>query len=425
MISLNSFLIFYLIVLAATAIIDLAIEGFNRKHIETYGEVIPEAFKGMIDPDALRKTSRYSLDNIHFTIVQALIEKIFLLIVLLSGLLPKISGYLEPLNFLAAGLLFFAFLGFLATVLGIPFDYYHSFVLEDKYGFNTQTFNTWLSDLLKSLLLTIILGSLLASALLLLIHYAGQTWWLWAWLVFIGFQLVMIVIFPTVIAPLFNNFTPVEDSDLKYKIEQVASRVGINVKGIFQMDATKRTRHTNAYLSGLGKAKRIVLFDSMIHAHTHEEILAILAHEIGHLKHHHIKKHLILISLTALLLFYLASKLIVWDIMYESFGFSNASAFTGLFLISILWGPIGYYLAPMGNLLSRHFERKADLYALEIIQTTGPLISALKKMAQDNLSNLYPHPFYVWFNYSHPPILERIRSIEAAGSSRQTHLNPS
>lgn len=421
MIPINSFFICYLIIFTLTTAIDVAIEWSNRKYIKKYGDIIPDTFNGLIEQNALKKFSRYNLEKIHFTIVQTCAGKILLLIVLLSGILPQISERLQPLNFLLAGLIFFGFLGFLTTILGIPFDYYHSFVLEDKYGFNTQTLSIWLADLVKSILLALIIGSFLASSLLLLIHFSGRTWWIWAWLVFISFQLVMTVIFPTVIAPLFNKFIPVEDTDLKSKIEQVAKSEDIDIQGIFQMDASKRTHHTNAYLSGLGKAKRIVLFDSMIQNHSHEEILAILAHEIGHLKKHHIKKQLLIIALTTLPLFYLASKLIIWDVMYESFGFSTANAFTGLFLVGVLWGPVGFFLSPLGNFLSRRFERNADLYALKITQTARPLTAALKKMTKDNLSNLYPHPLYAWFNYSHPPILERMRSIEEAERYRQNH----
>ncbi len=421
MIPLNSFLIFYLTIYLIVTIFELSIEWLNSINIKKHTGMVPDMFSGWISPEAQKKACLYTIENTHLNIVQTLTGKIFLLILILSGILPRLSEHVQNLNFLLAGLIFFAFIGFLVIVFNIPFDYYHSFIIEDKYGFNTQTLKIWVSDLLKSILLTILIGSFLASTLLILIHFAGNTWWVWAWLVFIGFQLLMTIVFPTIIAPLFNKFIPLEDINLKHKIELSAKSWDVNIERVFQMDATNRTRHTNAYLAGLGKAKRIVLFDSMIQTHSHEEILAILAHEIGHLKKHHIKKHLLIITMTTLILFYSASKLMTWNSVYESFGFSTATPFAGLFLVGVLWEPLGFVIAPINNFISRHFERKADLYALKITQTAKPLISALKKMAKDNFSNLYPHAIYVWFNYSHPPIFERIQFLETVEQKLQTH----
>jgi STE24 endopeptidase len=298
--------------------------------------------------------------------------------------------------------------------MGLPFDYYHSFVLEKTYGFNTKTQRIWLSDLAKSIVLLIILGTFLLSALFLMVTYAGRTWWIWAWIIFTLFQLMMTILYPTVIAPLFNRFTSLEDSELKEGIERLAKTQGLTIEGIYQMDASRRTRHTNAYFSGMGKAKRIVLFDSLIRSHSQDEILAILAHEIGHLKKNHIKKQFILVSLVSLFLFFLVSKFLIWDVMYHSFGFSNMSCYVGLFLVGILWEPINFFMAPIGMAISRKFEREADYYSLEVLKSAKPLSTALKKMAKKNLSNLTPHPLYVCFNYSHPPLLERIEYLEAA-----------
>jgi STE24 endopeptidase len=315
--------------------------------------------------------------------------------------------------FLIAGLIFFAVIGLAEVLMGLPFDYYHSFVLEETYGFNTKTLKIWLSDLAKSMVVLIILGTFLLSTLLLMVAHAGPSWWIWAWIIFSVFQLMMTILYPTVIAPLFNRFTWLEDSELKDRIERLAKTEGLTIHGIYQMDASKRTRHTNAYFSGMGKAKRIVLFDSLIRSHSQDEILAILAHEIGHLKKNHIKKQFILVSLVSLFLFFLASKLLTWEVMYHSFGFSNLPCYVGLFLVGILWEPVSFFVSPMGMAISRKFEREADFYSLGILKTAKPLSTALKKMAKENLSNLTPHPLYVCFNYSHPPLLERIEYLEA------------
>ncbi|MBW2597932.1 MAG: M48 family metallopeptidase [Deltaproteobacteria bacterium] len=317
------------------------------------------------------------------------------------------------MNVIISGLIFFALIGLVEILMGLPFDYYHSFVLEETYGFNTKTLKIWLSDLVKSMVVLIILGTFLLSTLLLMVTYAGQSWWIWAWIIFSLFQLMMTILYPTVIAPLFNKFTWLEDSVLKEAIERLAKTQGLTIEGIYQMDASKRTRHTNAYFSGMGKAKRIVLFDSLIRSHGQDEILAILAHEIGHLKKNHIKKQFVLVSLVSLFLFFLASKLLTWEVMYHSFGFLNMPCYVGLFLVGILWEPVNFFMSPLGMAISRKFERQADVYSLGILKTAKPLSTALKKMAKDNLSNLTPHPLYVCFNYSHPPLLERIEYLEA------------
>ena len=402
----------YLIIFALT----IAIERLNLKYLDRYGGKVPPAFEGLIDAKELQTINQYTKDKTRFSLVQTGFNRLFFLFIILSGILPWLAESLARTNFLLAGLIFFAVLGFLTSVVDLPFDYYHSFVIEDRYGFNTKTLRIWISDLVKSVLVAVVLGTLLLAALLLMVRYAGQTWWLWAWAVLLGFQILMTILYPTIIAPLFNKFTPLEDSDLKSGVEALATGQGLNIEGIFQMDATQRTRHTNAYFSGLGKAKRIVLFDSLIATHGKDEILAILAHEIGHQKKNHIKKQLALISFVSLFLFYLASKLLTFEPMYVSFGFSSMPHYAGLFLVSVLWEPVAFFLSPVGMAISRKFEREADFYSLGILNTARPLAGALKKMARDNLANLRPHPVFVWFNYSHPPLLERIEYLEAAGS---------
>ena len=413
MISLNVYLIVYIVIYILSVAIYLAIDQLNSSYLKKYGQKVPVAFEGVIDENELQKISQYTTDNIGFNLVQTTVSRTLFLFIILSGILPWLASSLTQVNFLLAGLIFFAVPGFLEGVAGLPFDYYHSFVLEDKYGFNTKTLKIWLSDLVKSLIVVIILGSLLLSILLLMLAYAGQTWWVWAWVILLCFQLLLTILYPTVIAPLFNTFTRLEDSELKVRIQRLADEEGLSVKGIYQMDASKRTRHTNAYFSGLGKAKRIVLFDSLIQSHDLEEIVAILAHEIGHLKKNHIKKQLVITSFVSLLLFYLAAKLLTFNLMYESFGFLNMSHYVGLFLVSVLWGPTSAFLSPMGMAISRKFEKEADLYSFQRLKSAKPLAIALKKMARENLSNLTPHPLYVWFNYSHPPLLERVQFLEA------------
>jgi STE24 endopeptidase len=412
MIPINTLLIAYLALYLFTSTADIIIEVINARNLKKYKEQVPEPFSGIIDADNLRKINRYTIDKINFSHVDTITGKIVFLFIILSGLLPWLAEGLKDVHFVLAGLVFFAVPGLIGGIVDLPFDYYHIFVIEEKYGFNTRTLKTWLSDLIKSLLITVIIGTVLLSLLLIMVKYAGSSWWIWAWLIFFSFQILMAVIYPTVIAPIFNKFTPLEQEGLSEKIEHLAENEGFTLKGVFQMDATKRSRHTNAYLSGLGKSKRIVLFDTLIKAHEDDEILAVLAHEMGHLKRNHIKKQLFIMGLSSVVLFYLASEMINWQSMYQSFGFSSMPAYAGLFLVAVLWEPVGFFLSPIAMAISRRFERQADRHAFKVMKVAEPLILALKKMARDNLSNLWPHPLYVWFNYSHPPLVERIKTLQ-------------
>ena len=413
MIAFNWFLIIYLVFYVVTSLADLAIDKINAEHVKKTGDEVPDPLRGVIGKEELKKIHQYTLDKTAFSLIQAGILKAVFLFIILSGFLPWLGMKLSHVNDIVAGLLFFGIPGLFVAMMELPFDYYRSFVIEERYGFNTQTLKIWISDIAKSFVMIIILGGVLLSSLFLLVRYAGNMWWIYACAVFLGFQLLMTVLYPTVIAPLFNKFTPIDDPELVSGIEALAKKEGLEIKGIYQMDASKRSRHTNAYFSGLGRAKRIVLFDSLIQSHKVDEILAVLAHEIGHLKKNHIKKQLVVSSAVSVLLFYLASRMIAWDLMFESFGFNTMPAYVGLFLVGILWEPVSFFLGPAGMALSRKFEREADLYSLKILKDPGPLVRALKKIAKDNLSNLQPHPLYVWFNDSHPPLVKRIRELEA------------
>ncbi|KKK75509.1 hypothetical protein LCGC14_2873000, partial [marine sediment metagenome] len=359
---------------------------------------------------------RYSIDNRRFAMLRTGFSKMIFLYIILSGILPWLALSLENLSVVLGGLVFFSVPVLLTAITGLPFDFYHSFILEERYGFNTKTIRTWISDLIKAALVISIIGAFLIVSILLMIEFAGKAWWIWAWSFFICFQLLMTIFYPSVIAPIFNRFTPLEDNKLVNAIEQLAKSEGLKLQGIYQMDATRRTRHTNAYVSGIGNTKRIVLFDSLVQAHTQEEVLAILGHEIGHIKKNHIKMKLISLSLITLFLFFLASKLLTWDLIFHSFGFSLMPPYVGLFLAGILWEPVGFLLSPVEMAISRKFEHEADCYSVRISGGPAPLSAALRKMARENLSNLWPHPLYIFFNYSHPPMLKRIEYLNTCES---------
>jgi len=415
MIPTSPLLIVYLGVFLAGVAMEFLLTKMNISHLRHHGHTVPDLFKGYIDGDKLRTITDYTVDNERFGVFTSWISNAFFLFVILSGLLPWFVKRVQSLDLgvLATGMVFFATLAVVQGVFSLPFGYYRTFVIEQRYSFNTATFRTWVTDILKGVVVGAIIGGILLAAILLLVQHGGSLWWLWAWLVFFGFQLLLLVLYPTLIAPWFNKFLPLEDEILEKKVKEIMRQGGLAVEGVFKMDAGKRSRHTNAYFTGLGKAKRIVLFDTLLTSHSHEEIVAVLAHEVGHWKKRHLHKNLLFVSLASLLLFFAASRLLKWPTMYQTFGFDHGLSYVGLFLVGVLWEAVGQFLRPIGSALSRRFEREADAYAAELLHHTADLARALKRLASDNLSNLYPHPLYAWFYYSHPPLSERIQRLEA------------
>jgi STE24 endopeptidase len=226
------------------------------------------------------------------------------------------------------------------------------------------------------------------------------------------FELLILWAYPVVIAPLFNKFEPIKDEGLKDKIVSLMERTGLRVKGVCQMDAGRRSKHTNAYFTGIGRTKRIVLFDTLLASHPEEEILSILAHEVGHWKKKHILKQLVVMEILSLIGLYLVARLLNWSLLYQTFGFGEPVAYVGLFLVGALISPLGYLMCPIGSAVSRKFEREADGVAVTLMETAKPMREALIRLAAENLANLVPHPLYAWFNYSHPPPVERISQLQ-------------
>jgi STE24 endopeptidase len=417
MITINIYLSAYLAAYLISTVLDITIDLANAAHLKKYNGAVPEGFDDVVDGKKLSEMERYTMDNTRFGICESLFSKTIFLIIILSGLLPWFQKSIEGYHYIISGLLFFAFPGLIGLLAGIPFDYYHTFRIEESFGFNTNTIKTWFVDHIKSILISAVFFSILISCLLMMIRHAGTLWWLWAWIFFISFQILMVVIYPTLIAPLFNKFEPVRDVELDNAIRELAEKEGLHIKDIFQMDAGKRSKHTNAYFTGIGKTKRIVLYDTLLEAHSRNEILAVLAHEIGHLKLGHIKKQILLVTVASFILFFIISKALGWELLYKSFGFTSMPQYVGIFLLALLLEPVGFFLMPISMALSRRNERQADNYVHKLFKDLGPLIKALKKMASDNLSNLRPHPLYVIFHYSHPPITERVNRLKQMNES--------
>jgi len=410
------FIVYFALFLAGICL-EVVLTRMNIRHLKEHGHTVPETFKDAIDHEKSCKITDYTVEKQKFHVFTMLMNSAFFLFIILSGFLPWVLGLVEVRDhgLLISGMIFFSALALVLSLFSLPFNYYETFVIEQRHGFNTSTLRIWVTDILKGVVVGSLVGGILLVSILLLIRHGGGLWWLWAWFVFLAFQLLLLIIYPTVIAPWFNRFFPLEDEALETKVKTIMHQGGLSVDGVFTMDAGKRSRHSNAYFTGLGKTKRIVLFDTLLTSHSHEEIVAILAHEIGHWKKRHVFKNLLFVSLVSFVGFYLTSRLLKWPVLYQTFGFDHGVSYVGLFLVGALWDAVGWVFTPLGSAISRRFEREADAYAAALLKRTADLISALKRLASDNLSNLYPHPVYAWFHYSHPPLSERIQYLETMG----------
>ncbi len=419
MVQFNFLLLAFLLVFFLRSATQLFLNRLNTSYLRKHGNAVPEIFQDTVDQEKLKNISAYSIDSANFGILASLVNQGFFLIILLSGFLPWLAETIPRLGWgvLINGLAFFGAIALLINLLHLPFNLYETFVIEERYGFNTKALRLWFIDLLKSLVLSAILGGVLLYLFLALMVRGGENWWVWAWVVVGLLELLIIWLYPVLIAPLFNKFEPIEDKELERGITTLMEKVGLRPKGVLRMDASKRSKHTNAYFTSIGKSKRIVLFDTLLTSHTGEEILAVLAHEIGHWKKKHVLQQLILAETLSLVGFFILAQLLPWPLLYRTFGFAEPIPYVGLFLIGALFGPVGYFAQPVGSAISRKFEREADDFALDLMQNAEPITKAFKRLAVDNLANLSPHPFYAWFYYSHPPLVERISRLKILSPS--------
>ena len=415
MIQFNLLLQVFLAVFLLRSGIQVYLGWLNISYLRQHGTTVPEMFRDSIDPEKLKRISAYTVDSENIGMIATLANQGLFLAILLSGFLPWLVKTISLWQYgqIVGGLIFFAALSVFANLLRIPFSLYEAFVIEERYGFNVMSFKVWVSDLFKNIVIGAVMGGLLLGLLLILVVYAGNAWWIGAWMLVGAFELLLLWLFPVVILPLFNKFDPIENAGLEDRIRALMEKVGLRAKGIFKMDASKRSKHTNAFFVGLGRTKRIVLFDTLLASHTEEEILSVLAHEAGHWKKKHILRMLVPLEILSLISFYAVAKLLNWPLIYQTFGIQESQLYVGLFLIGTFISLLGFFAEPLESAISRKFEREADDFALELIGTAEPMSSALKRLASDNLANLSPHPPYAWFYYSHPPLVERIARLKA------------
>ena len=392
----------------------------NLTYLKAYGKTLPPEFQGVVDPELLEKISDYTLENSRVGYFESILGNILTILFLFAGLLGVYDRWILSLtgSLLWGGLLFSLIMLYAETLIDIPFSLYRNFKIENRYGFNTMTMRLWFIDLIKSIAISTVLGSVVVLSALAIIQASPAWWWLWVWTFLMVFGIFVMYISPFVIEPLFFKFEPVKAEGLEERVRVLMERAGLKVGRVFQVDASRRSRHSNAYFTGIGRVKRIVLFDTLIEQMTHEEILAVLAHEVGHWKKRHVLKRIVLTETMAFCGLFLAFHLLPWDGLPGMIGLANASFFARVVILGFLSSIVMFPLTPLFSALSRRDEREADQYASDLTGHPDAMASALVKLSRENLANLHPHPLYAKFHYSHPTVVERIRMLKEGVSSQ-------
>ncbi len=392
---------------------ELGLSLMNRRHVLAHADAVPAPFRDSVDAATYAKSVHYTLAKSRLGLLEDAYDTVLLTMVLFSGVLPAMfktfTGWLGISAWATAA--FLVGVGVALALAGLPFQWYADFHLEQRFGFNTTTTRTWWGDRLKGFLLALALGYPLLVLALKFVEWTGAAWWLWAWAALVAFQLVLSVLAPVLILPLFNRFTPLPDGSLRSRLLALAKATGFRARNIEVMDGSKRSRHSNAFFTGVGRFRKIVLFDTLIAELTEPEVTAVLAHEIGHFKLKHVTKLLVVSAAGSLVGLWCVSRLAQAVEFYRAFGFDPGNLAPALLLFGLLAGTLTFWLSPAIHGLSRRHEYTADAFAAEATRDPGALIAALRKLNQSNLSNLTPHPLYSGFYYSHPTLLERERAF--------------
>jgi len=410
---MNIYLIIILGLIIFGYVLDLVLNLLNLKNVS---EEIPAEFQGVYDEEKYATSQKYLRENTRFGQFSSTLQlPVQIAFIVLGGFAwVNTVATMPGWGMIGSGLLFAGILMLLSQVLSLPFDIYDTFVIEEKYGFNKTSAGTFIMDRIKGLVLGAILGGLLFAAILWFFQTAGDRAWWYSWIAVTVFQLTLMYIAPTYIMPLFNKFEPLEEGELKSAIEDYADKEGFALQGIYKMDGSKRSTKSNAYFTGFGKMRRIVLFDTLIEKHSVAELVSVLAHEVGHCKLKHITKMIITSILSTGLMFYILSLFLEKEGLYQAFGMEGGAAqlYAGFIFFGFLYAPISLLLSIAGNIMSRKHEFEADAFAVQTVKEPESMINALKQLSVDNLSNLTPHPALVFMEYSHPPVLERIKAIQ-------------
>jgi STE24 endopeptidase len=409
---LNPFLWIILLALAARFVLVTSSDLLNLKHLRP---VPPDDLADIYHPDRYRVSQQYLRDNTRYDLVARAFDLSVVLAMMFAGGFNWVDGMARSAGFgpIGTGLLFGGLLLVGSKLLHLPFSLYHTFALEEQYDFNRTTPRTFAADWIKELLLTAAIGGILFAVVLALFRSAGEWAWIIAWAAVSLIQFLLIYLAPIAILPLFNKFTPLEEGELRDRLTEYAERLQFRLKGLFVMDGSRRSAHSNAFFTGFGRHRRIVLYDTMVEAHGPSEILAVLAHEMGHFKKKHIPWAVARAVLMSGIVFYLMSLCIDHPLLFEAFRMDQPSVYAGIVFFGFLFLPLEFAIRLLENAISRRHEFEADAFAAETTGEPDALIRALKKLSAENLSNLTPHPFTVLLEYSHPPLGRRIERLRA------------
>ena len=389
----------------------------NWKHLRREGQRVPPELAGSVDAALLAKMSAYTEDRSRLGLWTSLVSNV-LVVVFLFTLLEPYDRFVSSLTSspVLHGILFFLGISWAESLLMIPFGLYSSFRIEAKHGFNRMSVGLWWGDWAKGLLVSAVLMALAGGGAFWLIEAAPGTWWLWVWLLFIGLSVLLMYLSPILIEPLFFKLQPLESDGLEQDVRALAERAGVNVSRVFTVDASRRSGHSNAYFTGIGRTKRVVLFDTLLNQLTPGQILGVLAHELGHWRKHHVLQRLLLMAALGLLLAFTAFRLSGWDGLPGLVGASAASMPARLLILGFIGSLVSFVLTPLSAWWSRRHEWEADRFASELSGSPTELADALVKLSRENLANLHPHPWYAAFYYSHPQVTERVRTLRALKS---------
>jgi STE24 endopeptidase len=381
--------------------------------MKKHGTQIPAGFEGYIDLDVLKKTHAYTIEHNSLSLKESLFSGVLLIVFLYGGILKIYNSWIVslPVPFVLQGTVFFLLLSYAKTLLSLPFSLYSTFRIENRYGFNTMTMKLWITDFFKSILVSTVLMTVVITCGLWIVHKSPEYWWLHVWFFFFIFSIFMMYISPYVIEPLFNKFTPLEGSGLENRIKTMMERTGIRISRVFRIDASKRSRHTNAYFTGVGKVKRIVLYDTLLEKMDEDEVLAVLAHEAGHWKKRHVLKMIAVFETLSLIGTFASFRVLQTGVLAEIFGLQGDSFFAQLVILGFVFSIVSFPFTPVFSAFSRRHEREADRFAVELAPKPESLATSLIKLSKDNLSNLHPHPLYAAIYYSHPPVVERVKDL--------------
>ncbi len=408
--NMNSLLLIVAILMLLKTAAEILLDLANRKNVLKEAGAVPDAYQGFIDEETYRKSVSYTLAKNKLGILETVYDVVVLALVLFSGVLPLLWGGLTGLlgtGVLGQAVCLFVVFSLLA-IPGLPFEWYHQFRLEERFGFNKSTITLWITDKVKGIVIGAVIGIPMFAFLVWLVG-TTQLWWLWGFASFLVFQLVMVVIYPMFIMPLFNKFEELPEGGLRRRLMELGDRTGFRARTILVMDGSRRSAHSNAFFTGFGKFRRIVLFDTLIEQMEERQLASVLAHEIGHYKLGHIPKMLTLSSVFLFLSFLALGWLQQSAWFVEAFGFAATGQIGPVVLLfGLLAGLVTFWTSPLTNALSRKHEYEADNFAKEAMQgDPQPILQALRILSEKNLSNLTPHPLYSAFHYSHPTLLER------------------